>query len=137
MSELSIIENFGTKFNDEVFATRNQIKQLFDAPVKTLADNINQLKEDGIINGAKIRLLAKDGKKRLMEAFTIQETIKIGFRLRSERALQLQDYASKLMVSKIQELTTKNKILEDENKILAHENAVYWNRDEIDQMYPR
>jgi len=112
MQQIINLESFGITSNEDVFATRSQIQELYGAPVKTVADNVNQLKEDGLINGAKIRLVAKDGKSRMQEVFTLQEVIKIGFRLRSDTALKLQDYAARLMVEKMQELKSQKRTLE-------------------------
>ncbi len=61
MSELDFFENTSIKLIDnEVYASRNQLTELYGSAKKTIADNINQLKEDGLIVGAKIR--PKSGK---------------------------------------------------------------------------
>jgi hypothetical protein len=41
--------------DNEVFASRMQIMELYDSPKKTIEENINKLKINGLIVGAKIR----------------------------------------------------------------------------------
>ncbi len=127
---LAVFENLSICSGSERYATRNQIKKLFDVPKKTLSDNIARLKKDGLIRGAKIRLTAKDGKKYNTEVFNLPEVIKIGFRLRSEFALDLQDFASALMVDKY------NQIVE-EKRMLEIELSYAWNKSDIDELYKR
>lgn len=126
MSDLQIFESFGIRSEGEVYASRRQICDLFEVPRKTLFDNITKLKEDGLVSGAKIRTTANDGKNYSTEVFNIQEVIKIGFRLRSEKALKLQDYAAKMLDERMKEIIKENKRLELElsfawNKIDARD----------------
>ena len=60
-------DNFNIQIGNETYATRRQIQDFYEVPRKTLADNIVKLKEDGLVKGAKIRPVAKDGKIRIQE----------------------------------------------------------------------
>jgi len=128
MEGLITFENFGTVSGTEKYVTRKDISELYNVPKKTLADNIVLLKDDGLIGGAKIRHTAKDGKIYNTEVFTLQETIKIGFRLRSETALRLQDYASDLMVKQISSI-------KEEKRMLELELSYAWNRCDNEDLY--
>lgn len=110
------------------FATRNQIGELYNIPRKTLADNIKDLKHDGLINGAKIRHVAKDGRQRLQEVYDLNEVIAIGFRLRSNTAIKLQRYAANLMIEKMRSMAEEKKLLEIE---LSHA----WHKSDQQDLY--
>ena len=97
-------------------------------PRKTLSDNVKELKEDGLINGAKIRHVAKDGKQRLQEVFNLNEVIAIGIRLRSDTAIQLQRDAAKLVIEKMEALIKDKRMLELE---LSH----VWNKLDNQDLY--
>lgn len=123
------VEHFNfLESSGDSYATRRQLEELYKTPKKTLADAINKLKHDNMINGAKIRLVAQDGKKREQEVYTIQESIFIGFRLRSDIALELQRYAAHLMIEKM------NKIA-DEKKMLELELSYAWNKSDVHDLY--
>lgn len=81
MNELDFFEDTSIQLIDnEVFASRLQLQDLYDVPKKTLADNINQLKSDGLIVGAEIRPK---------------------FRLRSEIALKFKKWAREIIKQKL------------------------------------
>lgn len=125
---LELFNDFGITSGGKKYATRGQIESLYDVARRTLADNINNLKEDGLISGAKIRHTASDGKIYNTEVFDLQETIKIGFRLRSDIALRLQDYASELMVRQINSFKEKQRMLE-------LELSYAWNHSDNQDLY--
>ena len=125
---LAIFNAFGIKDESSQYATREHIEKLFDVPRKTLGDNIKALKEDGLINGAKIRHVAKDGKKRLQEIFNLNEVIAIGFRLRSDTAIKLQQYAANLLVEQMQTMA-------QEKRTLELELSYAWNKSDIKDLY--
>ena len=126
-NDLLIFENLIVSENER-FASRKQIKNIYRVPRKTLSYSINQLKKDGLISGAKIRLTARDGKIYPTEVFSLQETIKIGFRLRSDIALNLQDIASTLMVKRLNEIVKENRLLE-------LELSYAWNKSDQNDLY--
>ncbi len=73
------MEDFKIIIRDgEGFATRNEVQYLFEIPRKTLSDAIKTLKQDGLVNGAESRHVAKDGKMRLTEVYNLDEIIAIG-----------------------------------------------------------
>ncbi len=119
---------FGIRSAGEIFATRNQIQELYNVPKKTLAGNIKTLKEDGLINGAKIRHVANDGKQRVQEVFDLNEVIAMGFRLRSDKAIRLQRYAADLLMEKI-------KSMDQERRMLEIELSYAWNKSDRDDLY--
>ena len=127
-SELSIFKEFGVVDSTKRFASRSQISELYQVPRKTLADNIRNLKQDGLINPAKSRHVAKDGKVRIQELFTLNEVVAIGFRLRSDVAIKLQSYAVQLLSEKITTIQREKQILELE---LSHS----WNKSDIKDLY--
>ncbi|MFX0555808.1 hypothetical protein ACOCEA_03375 [Maribacter sp. CXY002] len=125
---LNIFQNFGLTNGNEQYATRKQIQSLYDVPRKTLAYNINALKEDDLINGAKIRHVAKDGRQRIQELFDINEIVAIGFRLRSDTAIKLQRYAANLLIEKIQ-------TVHEEKRLLELELSYAWNKSDQNDLY--
>lgn len=129
-AELEILAGLGIRNGNKRYATRVQIEKLFNVPRKTLANNIERLKIDGLLNGAKIRHVAGDGKKRLIEVYTIDEVIAIGFRLRSDLAIKLQRYASNLMVERIDSMIKEKRLLE-------LELSYAWNKSDVDDLYIR
>ena len=126
--ELSIFKDFGIIDSSKRFASRSQIGELYQVPRKTLADNIKNLKQDGLINPAKSRHVAKDGKVRVQELFTLSEVVAIGFRLRSDVAIKLQSYAIQLLSEKITSIQREKQILELE---LSHS----WNKTDVKDLY--
>lgn len=128
MNELTTFKSFGIRSGGETFATRAQIGRLYGVHKNTLSDNIKKLKQDGLINGTDIRSVAKDGKKRVQEVFTLEETIAIGFRLRSDTAIRLQRYASGLIKEKITGLMEQKRLLEIE---LSYS----WNKSDAHDLY--
>jgi len=128
MKKLTIFQGFGITDGKDQYATRNQIEMLYNIPKRTLADSINALKKDGLISGAKIRRTAKDGKQYKTEVFEINEVIAIGFRLRSDTAINLQRYAANLMVEKISAMV-------EEKRMLELELGYAWNNSDIKDLY--
>ncbi|WP_437396631.1 hypothetical protein [Flagellimonas lutimaris] len=128
MEDLTIFQRFGITDGERQFATRVQIERLYNVPRKTLSDNIKDLKKDGLINGAKIRHVAQDGKQRLQEVFDLNEVIAIGFRLRSDTAIRLQKYASNLLVQRMRAMT-------EEKRTLELELSFAWNKSDQKDLY--
>lgn len=125
---MRVFEKFGIKTGGETYATRLQIEKLYEVPKRTLADNINALKDDGLVSGAKIRHTAKDGKQYRTEVYDINEVIAIGLRLRSDTAIRLQSYATKLVSDKI-------KGLEEQKRLLEIELSFAWNKSDKEDLY--
>ena len=128
MKEIIKLKNFGLRIGDKIYATRKQVQELYDVPQNTLADNINRLKEDRLINGTEIRSVALDRRKRMQEVFTLEETIAIGLRLRSDTAIRLQRYATRLITEKMDGLI-------EEKRMLELELSFAWNKSDNDDLY--
>ena len=128
MKEIKSFDEFGIRSDNKVYATRKQLELLYDVPKRTLAGNIDKLREEGLINGAKIRSVAKDGKQRLQEVFTLEESIAIGLRLSSDTAIRLQRFATKLITEKIDGLV-------EEKRMLELELSFAWNKSDNDDLY--
>jgi len=128
MKDLTLFQGFGITDGKDQYATRNQIENLYDVPAMTLSDNVKKLKEDRLVNGTKIRMVAKDGKQRLQEVFDLNEVIAIGFRLRSDTAIRLQRYAANLLVEKMQTMV-------QERRTLELELSYAWNRSDNEDLY--
>ncbi len=128
MKEITVFENFGIKSGSQTYATRNHISELYQVHKNTLAGNIDRLKEDKLINGTKIRSVAQDGKNREVEVFTLEETIAIGLRLRSDTAIRLQRFATELISVKISGL-------EEQKKLLEIELSYAWNKTDQKDLY--
>lgn len=128
MEDLTIFQHFGITDGQSQFATRSQIEQLYNVPKTTLSGNIDDLKKDGLINGTKIRTVAQDNKQRVQEVFNLNEVIAIGFRLRSDTAIQLQRYASNLLVEKMQAIA-------EEKRTLELELSYAWNKSDQKDLY--
>lgn len=128
MKELALFQGFGITNGRNQYATRNQIEKIYDVPKMTLSNNIKKLKEDGLVNGTKIRMVTKDGKQRLQEVFDLNEVIAIGFRLRSDTAIALQRYAANLMVEKMSAMV-------QEKRMLELELSYAWNNSDTKDLY--
>src|SRR5680860_911540 len=125
---LTIFQGFGITDGKDQYATRSQIENLYDVPAMTLSDNVKKLKEDRLVNGTKIRMVAKDNKQRLQEVFDLNEVIAIGFRLRSDTAIRLQRYAANLLVEKMQTMAKERRMLE-------LELSYAWNKSDNEDLY--
>ena len=127
--EIQKFERSGISFRDnDVFATRKQIELLYEVPRKTLADNINKLKEDGLITGAKIRHTANDDKQYNTEVYNLDEIIAIGLRLRSDRAIKFQRWA----------ISVLRQTIEETNKQLRMQQAqldFFWDKQDQKDLY--
>ena len=126
--ETELLQAFEHIDSSKRIATRNQIENLYNTPRRTLANNIRDLKQDGLINGAKIRRVARDGRLRLQEVYDLNEVIAIGFRLRSIKAIKLQRYAANLMIQKMRSMAEEKKLLEIE---LSHA----WHKSDQKDLY--
>jgi hypothetical protein len=111
--------------DDNAFANRTQLQELYQVPRKTLADQIKRLKKDGLVNGAKSRHVAKDGKMRVQEVFDLDEIISIGMRLRSDRAITFQKWARSLI---------KNELLRAKKQIKSQQIQLDYFWDKEDQL---
>lgn len=128
--EIRKFENSGISFTDDnVFASRKQIEQLYDVPRKTLSDNINKLKEDGLIIGRNLALSSKNANRDyITEVFDLDEIISIGFRLRSDVAIRFQRWARDII---------KFKLL-DANYRLKMQQAqldYFWDKEDKNDLY--
>lgn len=74
----------------EVWANRKQLEEFYNVPKRTLADNINKLKEDGLVIGRNIAQSSTVGRAYDTEIYNFDEIVAIGFRLRSDKAIEVQ-----------------------------------------------
>ncbi|SDF23491.1 hypothetical protein SAMN05421636_1252 [Pricia antarctica] len=125
--DLAIFNRFNVTSGNNRFATRKEIAQLYNVPRKTLSNNINKLKKDGLISGAKIGHTAIDGKNYNTEVFDLNEVIAIGFRLRSDTAIHIQRHAATLLV-------TEMKTMIDKKRLLEIELSYAWNKSDRDDL---
>jgi hypothetical protein len=109
MDEIIKFENTSISMRDnEVYATRNQITELYDAPRKTLDDNIKALKSDGLIIGRIVAISSEKAKRKYdTEVYDLDEIISIGFRLRSDKAIKFQKWARDIIKKELTELNQK------------------------------
>ncbi len=128
MNKLINIENFGIVHENVRYATRKQILDFYQVPKSTLADNIRDLKKDGLVSGTEFRPTATDGKKYTTEVYTIDEVIAIGLRLRSDNAIMLQRMAIHSLKKELESANEKKRMLELE---LSH----VWNRIDTEDLY--
>jgi hypothetical protein len=136
--ELELFKGSGIEiYNNEIQASRSQLQEFYGVPRKTLEDNIKSLKSDGLVNGAEIRLLAKDGKQREMEVFNFDESIALGLRLRSDKAIQLQRFAIHLIKNKLKEALNKEIELREKNFELQMINDRLWDKSDQNDLYKR
>ena len=123
--DIKKFEQTGIALRDgEVFANRKQIMNLYAVPKKTLADNISQLKKDGLIVGAEIR--PKSG--RSYEVYNLEEVISIGLRVRSDKAIEFQKWARNVI---------KNEMLELKRKFAfqQHQLDYFWDKEDQKDLY--
>src|SRR5680860_515979 len=128
MKDLTLFQGSGITDGKDQYATRNQIENLYDVPAMTRSDNVKKLKEDRLVNGTKIRMVAKDGKQRRQEGFDLKEVIAMGVRLPSDTAIRLQRYAANLLVEKMQTMV-------QERRTLELELSYAWNRSDNEDLY--
>jgi len=118
-------ENTTIVFNDEnTLANRKQLQELYSVPKKTLEENINRLKSDGLIVGAEIR--PKSG--RPYEVYNLDEIISIGFRLRSKKAIEFQRWSRSII---------KNQLLDAQAKIQMQQYQLdrLWDKEDMNDLY--
>jgi len=121
MGNIDFFENTSIRLIDnEVYASRKQLQELYNVPKQTLIDSINVLKSDGLIKGTKIRTLAKDNKNREFEVFNLSEIIALGMRLRSDNAIKFQIWA----ILQLKEIILKQK---DEIRQAQLMESIAWN----------
>ena len=121
MKNIDFFENTSIRLIDnEVYASRKQLQELYNVPKQTLIDSINVLKSDGLIKGTKIRTLAKDNKNREFEVFNLSEIIALGMRLRSDNAIKFQIWA----ILQLKEIILKQK---DEIRQAQLMESIAWN----------
>lgn len=114
---------------DEVLADRIQVQKLYNVPKRTLAYNINKLKQAGKISGQKLALSStKAGRFYEAEVYTLDEIITIGFWLRSEVALEFQKWAWKIITTEL---------LETRKKVKAQQLQLdyFWDKEDIEDLY--
>lgn len=131
MNELIKFEGTNIVLRDnEVYATRKQVQDLYGSPRKTLEDNINKLKSDGLVSGAGIRHTANDGKSYETEVYNLDEIIAIGLRLRSDKAIEFQRWAIKKI---------KESLIEANNKLRIQQAQLdyYWDKEDQKDLYGR
>lgn len=112
--------------DSEVSATRNQIQELYGVAKTTLQENINRLKEDGLIVGSEIR--PKSG--RPYEVYNLDEIISIGLRLRSDNAIKFQRWAREVIKKEL--IETKERL-----KLQQMQLDHFWDKSDQQDIYAR
>ena len=134
MAAIQRFEDTTIVFNDEnTVANREQLQELYGVPRKTLQDNINALKSDGEIVGAKIR--PKSG--RPYEVYNLEEIISIGFRLRSPKALAFQKWARNVIKEKLTEAHKKRLDAEAKLQLQQYQLDRLWDKSDHEQLYKK
>jgi len=132
MEDIIRFENTSINFrNNEVYATRKQIQELYDTPRKTLDDNIKKLKSDGLVIGRNLAISSEKASRAYdTEIYNLDEIIAIGLRLRSDRAIKFQRWAIGIL----------RKEMEEANKKLDMQQAqldYFWDKEDIKDLYSR
>src|SRR3972149_11853251 len=126
MEELDFFENTSIKLiENEVYASRKQIMELYQVAGSTLSDTIKKLKEDGLISDQIIdnqynTCSRNSFKTKKIEYFNIDSIISIGFRLRSDTALRFQKWAREVI---------KNQLIEAQKEVRHAQlmESIAWN----------
>lgn len=114
--------------NNNAFASRLQVQELYGVAKSSLSEHLSNLKNDGLITGRKTRTVAKDGKMRELEMFDLNEIIAIGFRLRSEKAIEFQRWASNVISNVM--LNMQSKIDEQQAQL-----DYFWDKEDQKDLY--
>ena len=101
-TSIKLIEN-------EVYASRKQLQDLYDIPASTLSRIIKELKDDPNLElqSTDIQEITKNSnnlKNRKIEYFNIDWIVNIGFRANSPIASKFQVWSRKIIIQKINEL---------------------------------
>jgi len=90
----------------DAYLSIKQISELYDTDLKNVYNAVEKLKKDKFISIVKIY---KTNANKEIQAFNVKDTIKIGFRLRSDNALSLQNFAAELVERELLEMQKKLK----------------------------
>jgi len=94
INELDFFENTSIKLiENEVYASRKQLTELYNVPASSLSDVINSLKDDKLIENQDITNVRNNLNNRQIEYFNLDSIIAIGLRLRSDNAIKFQKWA--------------------------------------------
>lgn len=85
----------------DAYLSVKQISELYDTDARNINNVIKRLNEDKLIGKVKQYFTLAN---RELRVYNVKDTIKIGFRLRSENALSLQDFAAELVEREILEM---------------------------------
>ncbi|MGN0505445.1 MAG: RhuM family protein [Lachnospiraceae bacterium] len=87
--------------NETVWLNRNQMAVLFDRDVKTIGKHINNaLKEELSLDNsvvAKFATTAGDGKEYLVEHYSLDVIISVGYRVKSKRGVEFRKWANSVL----------------------------------------
>lgn len=130
MKDLIHFEDTSVFIQDsDVMADRKQIMELYGTPRKTLEDNINKLKEDGLVIGRNLAISSSLAKRDYKtEVYNLSEIIAIGIRLRSDKAIRFQEWVIDVIRKELIDSAQKRKQLQRENDWL-------WDREDRRDLY--
>ena len=130
MTELLRFENTSIIIQDnEVYANRKQIQELYDIPRKTLEDNIKSLKSDGLVIGRNVAISSERVKRTYdTEVYDLDEIISIGLRLRSDKSIKFQRWAREIIKEKLLEV---QKLLRIQQAQLDY----FWDKEDRNDLY--
>lgn len=114
--------------NRNTYASRDQIQELYGTSRTNLLGHIQNLKKDGLVTGRKSRHIARDGKNREIEMFDLNEIVAIGFRLRSDKAIEFQRWASSVISNEIRGMQDK---LHEQQAQLDY----FWDKEDQKDLY--
>jgi len=100
--------------NETFWLTQKQMAELFDVDVRTISDHLQAIFQTGELNAdsviRKIRNTASDGKSYLMNFYSLDAIIAVGYRVNSLQATRFRMWATQTL----REFIIKGFVLDDE-----------------------
>lgn len=124
--------------NETVWLNRNQMAILFDRDVKTIGKHINNaLKEEleGLRTVANFATVQKEGDrtvKRIIEYYSLDVVISVGYRVKSNRGIQFRVWANKVLKEYLlRGYSVNQRLLYMESRI---DNRLYKHEKRLDEL---
>ena len=87
--------------NETVWLNRNQMAELFDRDIKTIGKHINNALTEEITDDnavvAKFATTASDGKIYMVEHYSLDVIISVGYRVKSKRGIEFRKWANSVL----------------------------------------
>ncbi|MBQ7775764.1 MAG: virulence RhuM family protein [Lachnospiraceae bacterium] len=86
--------------DETVWLNRNQMAELFDRDVKTIGRHINNALKEEVDDSsvvAKFATTASDGKSYLVEHYSLDAIISVGYRVKSKRGIEFRKWANSVL----------------------------------------